>query len=263
MRLLKAAKHLDQIPVALLCLRRMQNPVAILRRYLGLGAGGYPIQMKLKNGIRIDLENFHDLVTAWIIFLRQEYQTQADTKTILDIGGNIGCYSISAAHEHPAARVIAVEPFPATFGRLQANVALNKMEDRIRCLNLGIAAAAGVRVMSESGPSQSRGLLEAGATVPDGVSVSVLTLEGLLAKALAELNVDRLDFLKMDIEGAEHEAILTTPAAALKPIVRLGMEYHPNQPKARLFDYLIAAGLKLESDQIMGRDHGVAHFQRS
>jgi hypothetical protein len=94
----------------------------------------------------------------------------------------------------------------------------------------------------------------------DNVEVESVPLEEILRRACAEFQAECIDFLKMDIEGAEHEAILAAPHSVLKVIRHLGMEYHPNQPKETLFRHLMAAGLSLQHDRILGPDVGVAHF---
>lgn len=55
----------------------------------------------------------------------------------LDIGANIGIYSLFCASLHPNMHVIAVEPFKANADRLNENVKLNKFENIVVC-NFGI-----------------------------------------------------------------------------------------------------------------------------
>ncbi len=87
-----------------------------------------------------------------------------------------------------------------------------------------------------------------------------MTLEEVLERACEAFGTKTIDFVKIDIEGAEHETILATSPAALKRIRFLGMEYHPNRPKANLFDHLISAGFCLQHDRVIGTDVGVCHF---
>lgn len=55
----------------------------------------------------------------------------------LDIGANIGSYSILAAAT--GSSVTSIEPIPSTFSHLRANVALNGFGENIRCHNIGLS----------------------------------------------------------------------------------------------------------------------------
>src|SRR5207245_2905245 len=130
--------HLKRLPELGRCLRRARRPLSWVRRYLQIGRDDYPARLELRNGLAIDLNEFVDLITAWVVFFRDEYRVPSDVRTVLDLGANIGCFSLKTVREIPAARVIAVEPFPATHERLTANIARNGCEDRIRAWKLGV-----------------------------------------------------------------------------------------------------------------------------
>lgn len=234
----------------------------VLCRYLQVGNGDYPFCLDLTNGLKIELHNFHDLVTAWVVFFRIEYRVPAYARTILDLGANIGCFSLKTLADFPSARVIAVEPFPPTFDQLVHNLGSHGFGDRIRTWRFGVAGSSGSRKMVDSGPRPSLGFVPEGVSDTQTIDVLVDSLGSVLAKACAILETDTVDFVKMDIEGAEHEAILAARPPELLPIQALGMEYHQNGPKDVLFAHLSAAGLRLVSDRVLGRDVGVAHFQR-
>lgn len=266
MRSLQTFKHLNRSVEVYRCLKKFENPVPIALAYLGLANISYPRQLVIRTGVKLELQDFHDLVTAWIIFLREEYQPQPSATTLLDVGANIGCFSLKEASQNHRVRIIAIEPFPATFARLAANISANGIQDQVNCWSVGIAEKTGVRQMgTQPVPSQSRGIsaiAESPATAADQIDVAVLSLAELLSRACSELQTEQIDFVKIDIEGSEHTAILATPLDAFKCIRRLGMEYHPNLPKEPTFEHLSAAGFWLESDQQFGINVGVAHFQR-
>ena len=189
------------------CLGTCDEPVRFIRRYV-TGRGGYPFHLGLKNGIHLDLNDFGDLVTAWVVFLREEYKIPSEAGTLLDLGANIGCFSLHAAAKYRSARIVAVEPHPATFARLADNIRTNRFEDRIEAWSVGLAAQSGHGRMGGDGPSQSRGVLpvecEAGSSE---FVVDVLSLDELVGRTCEHFQSDVIDFVKMDIEGAEHEAL--------------------------------------------------------
>ncbi len=59
-----------------------------------------------------------------------------------DVGANVGSYTILACSAI-GARGIAFEPIPGTYRRLVENIRLNHVEDRVRCMNLGVGAREG------------------------------------------------------------------------------------------------------------------------
>jgi hypothetical protein len=134
------------------------------------------------------------------------------------------------------------------------------MEEHIQCWELAVAGAAGIRRMQAAALAQSVGLLESRAI--DGIQVKALSLQEIFGRACETFQNKSIDFVKMDIEGGEHEAILATAPSDLRPIEQLAMEYHPNAPKARLFEHLVAAGLRLQDDRVVHQNSGVAHLRR-
>jgi hypothetical protein len=96
----------------------------------------------------------------------------------------------------------------------------------------------------------------------DGVGVDAISLADLMAQVRSSLQVSRIDFVKLDVEGAEHEVLPAIDAGALDGVVELQMEYHPRRPKAPLFEALQRAGLPCVRDFQEAADYGVAHFKR-
>jgi len=262
MRSVKSLAYLKRLPEVWRCVRQSYRPLAVTSRYLQVGTNGYPFSLRLRSGITLVLNDFHDVVTAWVVFFRNEYEISQDVMTVVDLGANIGCFSLRVASEFPMARVIAVEPFPATVDRLAGHVRLNALQERIHIWRLAVAGGSSQRRMPAAGPGPSRGLLAAADEFRNTVSVSAISLSEVLSKACTAFGTQTIDFLKMDIEGAEHEAVLATPPSALKVIRRLGLEYHPNQPKTKLFNLLTNSGLHMEHDRVIGPDVGIAHFRR-
>ncbi len=59
--------------------------------------------------------------------------------TVLDVGGNIGYFSVRSAVRKPELVLHAFEPMPTSYEFLTRNVALNGLQDRITCHNFGLA----------------------------------------------------------------------------------------------------------------------------
>jgi FkbM family methyltransferase len=95
-------------------------------------------------------------------------------------------------------RVIAVEAAPEPFARLSELVALNRW-DNVEPRQVALAGSPGTVSMSDSEDWVAGNVFEGG-----GAEVQAVTLDDLCA----ELGVERVDWLKMNIEGSEKDAVL-------------------------------------------------------
>jgi FkbM family methyltransferase len=240
-------------------------PGALLRAYLGVAPPAYPLAVRTRGGTRFTVRDRHDAATAWMVFCRREYPVPAGARCIVDLGANFGAFTLFAAARAPGARIVAVEPHPEAFPRLCAHVAENALGDRVECLPLAVAGAAGERWMSADprDPGPSRGIHPPG-TAPNRpfAGVRAVPFGELLEAALAAAGASTVDLLKVDVEGAEHEIVPHLTPALLAPVRRWAMEYHPNGPRKPLFAALEAAGLRLVRHRADGPGSGIAWFSR-
>lgn len=122
-----------------------------------------------------------------------------DGATVLDVGANIGWYSIVIASKICDVTVHAFEPIPSTFSVLQQNLALNGLSN-VRANVMGLADAAGIIPLYY---------------YPEGTgNASVANLSGRSSVEMVDCKVVQLDsyvndcgitvdFIKCDVEGAE------------------------------------------------------------
>ena len=130
-----------------------------------------------------------------------------DNAVFIDIGANIGLYSFSTAASYKRfadTRIIAVEPHPVISNRLAFNLALNP-DYPIELVQVGLGDKDSVMtlVSPEKNLGESR-------LVRNGEDISGETHEvrvTTLLQLLAERKINRLDGMKIDIEGFE-EAVL-------------------------------------------------------
>lgn len=132
----------------------------------------------------------------------------------IDVGANIGSYTILAAAE-VGARVIAIEPIPDTFKNLAQNIAINNTEHTVKALNIGLGSKKGTLNFTNS--------FDTGNHVADDndmatglTMVSTDTMDNIL-------DGDRPLLIKIDVEGFETEVLNgasnTLQSPALKAII--------------------------------------------
>ena len=122
----------------------------------------------------------------------------APGEVVLDIGAGTGTEVVPLARRvGPAGRVIAVEAHPAAAAILRQVGPVNGLEN-ITVVEAAVAAAPGVLRITDGDESVANRLEDGGAH-----EVEAVTIDGLLER----LGLDRVDLLKMNIEGAETEAL--------------------------------------------------------
>jgi FkbM family methyltransferase len=135
---------------------------------------------------------------------------------VIDCGAHVGVFSTLCAYRGAAA-VYAVEPQPENLELLRLNVApfgaVDVCEQALGSHG-GLAQMAG-----ESGGAH----IEPGH--PDAIEVGI----GTLAALVDALGLDRVDLLKLDMEGGEVDALLACDHDTLAKVGRIVMETHGPQ----------------------------------
>jgi FkbM family methyltransferase len=157
--------------------------------------------------------------------------------TMLDIGANIGWYSLMSASINSNSTIHAFEPIPSTFKRLEKNCRLNGLESKIYCHNYGFSGQPGSFPFyfypQGSGNASMQNLGEReNVTIVD---CELRTLDSVLDWITPSKYID---FIKCDVEGNELFVLQggRELLARHKPILLLELlrkwsakfGYHPN-----------------------------------
>lgn len=139
-------------------------------------------------------------------------------RIVVDVGANVGDTALYFA-ARGAAKVYALEPFPYSVAIARENLALNPHLGQVTILNLGIGAKGEcLRIDPEFDNSVGS---DAVSTERGGVEVRLVSLSQLLQ----ELHITDA-VLKMDCEGAEYDAIISSSDQTLKTFSHIQIEYH-------------------------------------
>jgi FkbM family methyltransferase len=135
------------------------------------------------------------------------------------LGANIGSFALRLFFRCPEAHVVSVEAASDTFQILEAN----KHANATLCwevLNNGVWRDDGPLTLMRRGLSVGHRVTEgAGGDVVQGISLDSL---------LSRLGWDRVDLIKMDIEGGE-EAVIPSAMDALRRTSALIIEIHSDR----------------------------------
>lgn len=143
--------------------------------------------------------------------------------TVVDIGGHIGLFSVYASSLSKTGKVYAFEPFLKNFEKLKEHKQINK-QDNLFIFNKAIADKEGTQTLFLSPDNNTGGHSLHLKTESDNTAV-VETLS--LASFCKSENIDRIDYLKLDCEGAEFN-IIKADESILDRVKKLVMECHPH-----------------------------------
>lgn len=132
--------------------------------------------------------------------------------TVLDVGACIGEFAVPAGIEvGEEGKVIALEPDPQNLAKLYANITINKLQDTTQVVEKAAWNRKETLELYKADRIGHHSLISFDEGTPGGKSVEQIgeidVQADKLDNIISELGVDKIDFFKMDIEGAELEAL--------------------------------------------------------
>ncbi len=127
----------------------------------------------------------------------------ATVRTLIDCGANIGITALFLADRYPAARIICVEPDPRNFELLERNT---RAEPRIVRVQAALAGPGqGKAYLTQDAPAWGNKLAQS-PEERSAIEVESFTIDEICER----FEIDCIDLLKVDIEGAE-EGVFAKP----------------------------------------------------
>ena len=178
-------------------------------------AGDYTMTLDLSNAIhrQIFMGCFARQMTRWARALLPM------GGTFLDVGAHAGYFSLLASDlVGPSGRVYAIEPNPRTFATLHDHLSLNRASN-VHETMCGLSDEAGTLVLHMP-PSR----LDYNATVlPRADWTRVEVPARTLDECVRAWRADRIDLMKIDVEGAEPLVLAGGADALARGVVRHAM----------------------------------------
>lgn len=243
------------------------------RRVLSLlGGSDFAVKRLDAQGFSI-LVDVRDYALAKPILVAGRYEphvtaallSEAREDTVfLDVGANIGFFTLLLASRCPSGRAFSIEPDPDNARLLAASVALNGFSSRVTVHPVAASDEEGVLTLSDLGNARNLGArftakrrdrldVHVHGPAPKFVEVRATRLDGLI-------DVPRLDLVKMDIEGFEPVALRGMEGLLRKHRPVLVMEFAPGtirdiagEEPVGVLKALIASGYELGVVESEGR----------
>lgn len=175
----------------------------LLPRVLGPRGLNRPIHVRIARPWGTVSTAVHTMTEVMLIeelFAWGEYSADlGNPETIVDAGSNIGLAAIDFTLRCPNATILAIEPDPAAYAKLLRNT---RRHTNIRPINVALAAQGGTRQFWTGTDSWVSGF-ERSHAGQRPIEVTAARLDDVLVAS----GLQHVDVLKLDVEGAEAEAL--------------------------------------------------------
>ncbi|HBH97586.1 MAG TPA: hypothetical protein DDX89_07370 [Candidatus Omnitrophica bacterium] len=176
-----------------------------------------------------------------------------DGDTFIDVGANVGAFSLYAAMRHPGVRVIALEPEYANLHLLRDNVMKNGLQDRVEVYAVALGKQIGISYLhiQDATPGAALHTESKERLTTTRTHKPVIWREGVCTFTLdalcEELQVTP-QCLKIDVDGTEPEILQGATRTLRAPVFRSLIVEMFGGPSVRAScgELLRAAGLRRE-----------------
>lgn len=221
-----------------------------LMDYANLKKG--PIKYSLRNGVQFEARagtfDRYAINEIWVYgaYFPKGFEINSGD-TVLDLGAHIGTFAIYASKKVEHGKVISLEPNQDNFKLLRRNIFLNGCKN-ILALNKAVSSKSDklkLFLNSENNGAHSfykrnqEHFSEDKSYFVDSIS---------LDKLFKKLNISKINFLKMDIEGAEYDVLLNSSHETLQKVDKIALEYHTIEGRnfKELINFLERNGFKVD-----------------
>jgi len=201
-----------------------------------------------------------ELVSYMEIYLRRDYDEYGmsllDTDAVIDVGANIGVFTIRHARAFPRVTVYSFEPNPVVFSRLLRNLQVNGLANVVP-INGAVSSSSERRpFFCESNSTTSGSLLAGEGHASPSFYADTMTLDSFCNSRL----ITSVGLLKVDVEGGEME-VFRFAEATLKVTRRVMVECHSPALAAEVRRFLEDRGFSGTVKEDLGWS-SLWHFER-
>jgi FkbM family methyltransferase len=155
--------------------------------------------------------------------------------SVLELGANVGWFTVQAARAAPGVRHVAVEPHPVSLRICRANLALNGIGTVELLGAAAVADAAGTArllVPADQLATPTVAFLPSGTELPRAMARDVTTVLDVPAVDVREL-LAGADLVKLDVEGQEHALLAAGLDVLRERRPTVVVEVLPGTPRLR------------------------------
>ena len=221
--------------------------------------------------IQIDTRSF----VEWWIYMYGSFEGGAvdllrrlihPGSVVIDVGANVGTFALPFARA--AGSLHAFEPHPRVRARLIENIALNNLRNTV-VSDLALSDETGSAVLfGAAHANQMQGSMVQRDPSAESIVCPMDTLDNYVSRAAC----DRVDLIKVDVEGAEHKVLLGAKNVLTEHRPALYVEVNPaylgqfGSSPQMLGEYLRGLGYSLWNNleverRAIGKGHGLVRIE--
>ena len=184
------------------------------------------------------------------------------TPTVIDLGANVGFFSLFAFHVRPGATCFSFEPMPENFSLLEEH---QRMQGDLpwHIYHQAVSSKSGTASLlcpKKAGPTTTASLVSDDCKKGQRtVEVRVRTLQDILEQETGGF----CDWLKIDVEGSEYDILYALPAQKYRNIRTLAVESDPVDAKTKNRMALARFLEQMDFDVFLADDAILYAFNRS
>jgi FkbM family methyltransferase len=184
-------------------------------------------QFSLRNGLKINVNKSEgDLTTLFEVFVDEDYRfmdSSIKQLKIIDIGANVGFFSLYIAKKFPNAVIYSFEPFPETFLKFTEHIKMNGLTN-IMPYNFAVNDFDGSSRFYSFEWSGCNTLIDGKF---DEKLHKVTEVQCRSFDSIPSITgADEFDFAKIDCEGSEYPIFLNSSDEMIRKVKRCVIEVH-------------------------------------
>ena len=217
-------ESIQKLLLIIKCIKKIKNWHIPILLYLGIIHSSKTVI--LKNNTKCIIRNKSDAIAFLENFILEANTSHKMFKileydTVVDIGAHVGYFTLYATKKAKKGKIISYEPSKKSFEILEKNIEMNKFSN-IKLENLAVSKIHGKALLHTSDIDEiSNSLYDLNKNC-EVEEVETTTLNDIFLKH----KLEKIDFLKMDCEGAEYEIIMNASSLILDKIQKISAEIH-------------------------------------
>src|SRR5580765_697891 len=207
-----AAEAWHKVGIYMAVCTGVRDPWSVVKNQLGWLPPGERI-LELRNGMKFRCRaNTPDINQAVVVGLAREYPARLLTMLppgaiVLDLGAHIGSFAILAAHLRSDVTIHSYEPSSENLRLLRENLVLNGVQHRVVARRAAVSGADGFVPLRVGGPTDAFDVMAPPLEPVNGDRSIEEVPARTLRSILRDVGTERLDLLKMDVEGSEYAVL--------------------------------------------------------